>query len=300
MYSIKAIASLTGLGAETLRAWERRYRTVTPRRDAGGRRYYSQQDLERLLLLAHLSRQGHTISKLTGLCNEELQNLKKNSEEQSVGHPDYVGQIVDALKEYRIDDCELFLKRALMAKEPLPYLRDILIPALQLIGELWRRHKLGIAQEHMFSACVKRILLGMVNNLQSFSANRPGMLFATPSDEPHEFGILMCSLLAAEQDYHCFYLGPNVPAADIIAAAHRLGVDRLVLSLTKFPPDAKTLRELQSAAALAAENNISVWLGGSGVTALQAEKIALPKNCRVLADIDDFYMRAKQWRFGGG
>ncbi len=65
MYSIKAVTALTGLGAETLRAWERRYQAIVPRRDENGRRSYSQLDLERLTLLANLTRQGHAISKVS-------------------------------------------------------------------------------------------------------------------------------------------------------------------------------------------------------------------------------------------
>ena len=40
MYSIKAVSQATGLTVETLRAWERRYRVVVPRRDDLGRRVY--------------------------------------------------------------------------------------------------------------------------------------------------------------------------------------------------------------------------------------------------------------------
>ena len=36
-YPIRAVAKLTGLGIDTLRAWERRHRAVTPVRDDRGR-----------------------------------------------------------------------------------------------------------------------------------------------------------------------------------------------------------------------------------------------------------------------
>ena len=48
MYSIKAVSQATGLTVETLRAWERRYRVVVPRRDDMGRRVYGPDDVLRL------------------------------------------------------------------------------------------------------------------------------------------------------------------------------------------------------------------------------------------------------------
>ena len=293
MYSIKAIASLTGLGTETLRAWERRYKTIVPDRDDSGHRYYSQQDLDRLTLLANLTRQGHSISKISGLSIEELQKLHKNEDENGLIQRQFTEQIVEALLNYRIERCEQLLKRALMANEPLTYLRDILTPALCEVGQLWHDEKLSVAQEHMFSACVKRILLGMVNNLHSFSANRPAMLFATPSGEPHEFGILMCCLLAAELDYNCYYLGPNLPAGDIIEAAEKLKCEVIVMSLVKYPPDIETTADLNHIVQHVNPEKTAIWLGGQGARCWEADREEdLPANMEIILDIDFFYTKA--------
>ena len=175
MYSIKAIASLTGLGTETLRAWERRYQAIVPRRNDSGRRFYSQQDLERLMLLANLTRQGHAISKLSSMPHDELEKLLNNGSEKPDINVSFTEQIIEALLDYRIDRCEQLLKKALMSNETLPYLKEILSPTLQQVGQLWHDGEINVAQEHIFSSCVKRILLGMVNILHSFSANRPGI-----------------------------------------------------------------------------------------------------------------------------
>lgn len=297
MYSIKSIAALTGLGTETLRAWERRYQAVVPDRDEGGRRFYTDLHLEKLNLLANLTRQGHAISKVAGLDVEQLQKLFYANDEMAMEQSRFAEQIVEALRNYRIDRCEQLLKRALIANEPLAYVRDILTPALNHVGQLWHDEKLTIAQEHMFSACVNRILLSMVNNFQSSSGNRPSMLFATPSGEPHEFGILMCCLLAAEQQYDCYYLGANLPAADLIDAARKLKSDVVVLSLQKTPPDSETLDELNRILAETAHENRFVWLGGKGVESWCKGQRNLPKNCELIADLDHFHIKARQRRY---
>ena len=297
MYSIKAVTALTGLGAETLRAWERRYQAIIPRRDDNGRRSYSQLDLERLTLLANLTRQGHAISKVSDLQLEQLQQLIVPVDENTQARQEFIGQIVEALSAYRIDRCEQLLKRALMANEPLAYLRDILSPALNYVGQLWHDDKISIAQEHLFSACVKRILLGMVNSMHSYSDDRPGILFATPSGEPHEFGILMCCLLAAEQQFNCFYLGANVPAADLLDAAAKLKTEIMVLSLVKSPADKETAAALLSIASKVNEDKVSIWLGGGGARLWLAEQEEPPENCEYIGDLDGFYAKARLRRY---
>ena len=49
-YPIRAVSKLTGIGIDTLRAWERRYGAVTPIRDDRGR-MYTDADIARLRLL---------------------------------------------------------------------------------------------------------------------------------------------------------------------------------------------------------------------------------------------------------
>ena len=50
LYPIRAVSRLTGIGIDTLRAWERRYGAVTPTRDDRGR-MYTEADVARLRLL---------------------------------------------------------------------------------------------------------------------------------------------------------------------------------------------------------------------------------------------------------
>ena len=73
-FPIRAVSRLTGIGIDTLRAWERRYRAVTPVRDDRGR-MYTDADVARLRLLSGAVEQGHSIGRLAGLSNDELRDL---------------------------------------------------------------------------------------------------------------------------------------------------------------------------------------------------------------------------------
>lgn len=287
---------MTGLGVETLRAWERRYQVITPNREPGGHRVYSQEDLDKLMLLANLTRQGHAISKLSNLELSQLQKLVADVEDRTSESNLFADQIVEALLHYRIDRCEQLLKRALISSEPLVYVRDILSPALIHVGQLWHEGKLNIAQEHIFSACVKRILLSMVNNMHRLSNHKANMLFATPTGEPHEFGLLMSCLLAAEQQYNCYYIGADVPGPDIVEAVRKLNVDIVVLSLLKSPSDPETMDDLNLILDELKREDLSVWLAGRGIRYWMKQGNQMPDNCALVSDLDDFHRRAVNWQ----
>jgi DNA-binding transcriptional MerR regulator len=58
LYSIGAVARMTGVPAATLRTWEDRYGLVIATRSAGGQRRYSRDQLEQLMFVAEEVRGG--------------------------------------------------------------------------------------------------------------------------------------------------------------------------------------------------------------------------------------------------
>ncbi|MDE0177966.1 MAG: MerR family transcriptional regulator [Gammaproteobacteria bacterium] len=72
LYKIGAVAKRTGISPECLRAWERRY-GLEPAQRAGKTRFYSVSQVERLTSVKALLEQGHPISQLIQLSDDELQ-----------------------------------------------------------------------------------------------------------------------------------------------------------------------------------------------------------------------------------
>jgi len=71
-YQIGTVANLTGLDPHTIRAWERRYGAVRPRRSHGGTRHYDDDDVTRLQLLKALTDCGEPIRIAATLSDDEL------------------------------------------------------------------------------------------------------------------------------------------------------------------------------------------------------------------------------------
>jgi DNA-binding transcriptional MerR regulator len=74
-YRIGHVARYVGVSTHALRAWERRYGTVDPRRAPGGSRLYDATEIDRLKTLKQLTDHGHSIGEVARLSLEELKRL---------------------------------------------------------------------------------------------------------------------------------------------------------------------------------------------------------------------------------
>ena len=72
LHPMRVVTRRTGLSPDLLRAWERRYEVVTPSRSKGGRRLYSDADIERLRLLYRATLAGRSIGLVADLSADAL------------------------------------------------------------------------------------------------------------------------------------------------------------------------------------------------------------------------------------
>ena len=81
-FPIRAVARMTGLSVDTLRAWERRYQAVVPERGDRGR-VYTERQIDRLRHLAALVANGHSIGSIAELPDAALRTLRSSGEPRS-------------------------------------------------------------------------------------------------------------------------------------------------------------------------------------------------------------------------
>ncbi|MCS6886164.1 MAG: MerR family transcriptional regulator [Acidobacteriota bacterium] len=240
MYPIRVAARLTGLSTDTLRAWERRYKAVVPARN-GRRRLYSEADVERLKLINRaLQKTGLPIAQLAAMNNEQLSALSPQPQYQIDLQP-----LMQALSTFDVARIESELSRLLVLIPPREMVLQVVHPILQKVGQLYEIGQLSISQEHMISAIIRSVL-GTLLRLQIKVSPTPLLLFATPPEELHEFGILSASILASAAGFPILYLGTNLPPQEIANAAQVARVRAVVLSILMQERTAtlKTLRSL--------------------------------------------------------
>src|SRR5688500_13485683 len=76
---------MVGITPFVLRAWEKRYKILKPKRGTNGRRTYSLADVEKLRLVVTLKKSGHSLVQISTLTVRELTELLNSSAEGPLG-----------------------------------------------------------------------------------------------------------------------------------------------------------------------------------------------------------------------
>ena len=265
-YPIRAVSKLTGIGIDTLRAWERRYGAVTPTRDDRGR-MYTDADVARLRLLNGAVEQGHSIGRLAGLSNDQLRDLCVDADALPSAAPTRrtpleTTALLTALREYDAVGLDQELSRLAAVLRPLDLLQDVLMPVLTQVGDDWHRGRTRIAHEHLMSSTMRN-LLGAFLRLYARGETSVRLLFATPSGERHEIATLGAAMLAASAGLGVSYLGADLPAREIVDSVEPAGAQVLVLGLTTAAADKTRERELKTIVRELPEG-VELWAGGRG------------------------------------
>lgn len=286
MYSIAAASRLSGIHPETLRAWERRYDIVCPRRDARGCRVYAPADVERLKLLRQATDLGHPIGRLADL---DLDGLRQVAE-QAAHEPGHSGEIrrmvcriVDAVERYRPDECNQELGLAATLLEPQCLADKVIAPALCAVSERAGQGEMSVAQEHLLNCCIRCAVLPLLAAYQA-RATGPTMILATLPGEKHELGLLITAMLAAADGMDSLYLGPDIPSEDLVVAAIRTQARCVALSCV-LDPSVTGMQETLIGLARALPQDCELWVGGRGVSQLDMQ--SLPDNCICVQSLRD-------------
>ena len=289
-FTIKAVSQATGLTVETLRAWERRYEAVVPGRDPMGRRGYSAADVARLRLLRSATELGHPISKAARLVPDELAKIVSDAGGQarfaSRGQT-YVDRALDAAQHSDSVGVEETLLSAIAILPPREVASSVIAPILTEVGERWHRGQMTIAQEHMVTDIVRRLI---TNASRSYflAETAPCLVLTTLSGERHELGILLCLWLAAVRRCRTHYLGPDTPVRDIVQYAGDVEADAVLISMV-MPEHENPARTQLGLLAAQLQPRTQVWVGGRATQLMPPDQV--PLGSVLLPSLTDFEQR---------
>jgi DNA-binding transcriptional MerR regulator len=276
--SIAVVARRTGLSADTLRIWERRYGFPQPSRNAMGTRMYSSGDVARLVLISRALKSGYRPSEIVGESDSELERLLAKPTEEQAPPNDQVREIVDLVAGDEPARLRAALRRAAALAGARRFVAEIAAPLCDRVGELWASGELEIRQEHLFTERMRTELRNMTSTLEG--GGRGLAVLATFQDERHSLGLEMAALYLATHGFDAHVLGPDLPPEEIARAARALGAAVVGLSVS----DAANPRETEKQLALLQRSlpaRVWVWVGGRGARAITTSN-------RRLATISDW------------
>ncbi|MFZ1043482.1 MAG: B12-binding domain-containing protein [Anaerolineales bacterium] len=265
-YNLKAVLKETGIAADTLRAWERRYGLPMPERTSGGHRLYSLSDIETVKWLMARQAEGLSISHAVEMWKDQIasgadplaasgqQTLLSSSNMNLVNvRRDWL----EACFRYDTVAAEQILNQAFAAHSIEIACTEVMMQGLFEVGEQWHKGIASVQQEHFASAIAMRRLESLISAAPP-PTHPEVIITACPPEEWHTFPLSLITLFLRRRGWNVVTLGANVPTnrmEDAIDAIH----PRLVILAAQTLMTAVSLRKM---ARLLNQKEVQTAFGG--------------------------------------
>lgn len=229
-YSIKDLEKLSGIKAHTLRMWEQRYDLIRPERTETNIRYYSDEELRKLLNVTVLLNGGMKISKIAKLAPTQFKEHLFSKYQDSEREPDeqadtFIKSFIIAMIDF---DEEGFRRAFLSASDVFGFTgayKKVIYPFLHKVGLMWGMDEINPAQEHFITHLIRQKVIAEIDRIEAPTSPGKRFLLYLHEDEFHELGLLLSYYLIKLRNHQVFYLGQNVPMEDVVKAADHLKPD---------------------------------------------------------------------------
>jgi DNA-binding transcriptional MerR regulator len=231
-FTIKDLENLSGIKAHTIRIWEQRYSFLTPQRTETNIRYYSNDELQKVLNIALLNKYGFRISQIDKMSETEINEKILALSESEAQQERLVNELIQAMTNVDMDVFENVLDSYISTNGIEKTITQILFPFLQRIGILWLTNHINPAQEHLVSNLIRQKLMVGIDRLKNAEQPQATALLFLPEGEYHEMGLLFVHYLLKNKGVKVYYIGANVPMKDVECVVSLKNPDLLYTHLT--------------------------------------------------------------------
>ena len=234
-YSIRELEKLSGIKAHTIRIWEKRYRIINPLRTDTNIRYYSDEDLKKIINISLLNNHGIKISKIAGLSSSEIVMRVTELSENISSTGIHIDRLVMAMINLEEENFEGVLNELIHRYGFEKAITEIVYPFLEKIGILWLTGNVSPTQEHFISNLIRQKIIVAIDALPlAPRTSRRAVLFL-PEGEHHELGLLFYYYITKKAGIRTYYLGQQVPMGDVSAVCESHQPQLLITAITTSP-----------------------------------------------------------------
>lgn len=214
-FTIKDLENLSGIKAHTIRIWEQRYSFLKPNRTGTNIRFYSNEELKRLLNVALLNKFGFKISHIDKMKEEEINEKILSLNQQEALQDRIVNRLIQNMVDLDIEAFENELDDFIAAKGIEKTISQIIFPFLQKIGILWLTNHINPGQEHLVTNVIRQKLIAGIETIKSTIKINKSVLLFLPETEYHELSLLFMNYMLKNKGVTTIYLGCSIPLKDV-------------------------------------------------------------------------------------
>lgn len=235
-YTIKDLEVLSGIKAHTIRIWEKRYRLLIPKRTATNIRYYTDDDLKRILNVSLLVKNGYKISKVSVWREEEIKEAVLNVGRVNQSEESYIERLMVYMLNFDNHKLHKTINETIEGYGFEEAIFKVFFLLFERIGAYWQVGSIFPAQEHYLSNVIRQKLIVEIDRIELNNTRGKTMLFYLHEKEMHELSLLFYSYLARKAGYNVVYLGQFVPFSDLEKMSSQLEVDFVFTAfITSYP-----------------------------------------------------------------
>lgn len=282
-FTLIDLGNLTGIKADTIRIWERRYNILSPNRTPTNRRWYNDDDLKKLINISVLYHKGIKISKIAGMSESEIETNAGSVSEDSRTSDDIISTIVVAMNAFDEAAVNELLLRSVINRGFEKTFSEVLFPMLHKVGIMWQTGSSDPSVEHFITALLRSRLISASDALPPFwrSVGKRVLMYL-PEGEYHELGLLFYSYVMKKKGHMVIYLGQSTPYDSVV---HTSAVWKPEIIITGIQTELHTSDPEEYLRKLSAALGIQKIYAGGGL-ASYAEKLKL-RNVWPLRSEDD-------------
>ncbi len=296
-YSIRVASRLSGISADTLRMWERRYGFPDPQRLPNGNRVYSAETVQTLIVIARALDAGYRPREVVGKDLHTLEQLLTRSAQQAapvVGAGKEVWRpMFEAIVESDVNQVRSKLRQLVATLGAKRFITEVVSPLLVEIGRAWAAGSIDVRHEHLASEALTTQIRLLLASFEDTSAGHPRILLGTLPQEQHRLGMEMAALYLAAEGAQIRLLGADTPADQLVEAAKQMKAKVVALSVSASSDPMAAGGYLQWMMAELPES-VEVWLGGSNASRIREQHPRL----RVIHGWEDVEVELSRARAG--
>jgi MerR family transcriptional regulator, light-induced transcriptional regulator len=216
VYSIKDLEHLSGIKAHTLRIWEQRYSFIKPKRTDTNIRYYSDEDLKLVLNISLLKNNGHKISKIAKMSENDIADEVYKITEKKLTYSEQIHALTISMVELNENRFEKIMGTNILQLGFERTMVNIIFPFLHRIGVLWQTGAINPAHEHFITNLVRqKLLVAIDGQFEDYSDTAKKFMLFLPDGELHEISLLFANYLIKARKNKTIYLGQSMPLSDL-------------------------------------------------------------------------------------
>ena len=217
VYSINDVEKLCGIKAHTIRIWEKRYAIIQPRRTETNIRFYLDEDLQKILNISLLNRNGYKISKISKMADGEIKRIVSELADVAWESEDNLDALMHAMLELDEFKFNKILDHNIASNGFETTMDDIVYPLMEKLSMMWIAGSIKGVHENFVANVIRRKTIVAIDQISNgYNPNALKFIIYLPENESHELSLLFLHFLLKDAGIKVINLGSGIPLIDVL------------------------------------------------------------------------------------